>query len=175
MQALADKDAICEVIYTYCRAVDRRDEALLRTCFHTDATHAHGSFQGASADFIGFAFDLLKVMKETQHLVGNILIDLRGESAVTEAYWTAVHRIPATPEAGAIFGESAQSRDWVVAGRYIDRFEKRAGDWRIADRLGVHDWQRLQPASDAGFDDLPANERGHPGPADAIYAKLAAG
>ncbi|MEL7028794.1 MAG: nuclear transport factor 2 family protein [Pseudomonadota bacterium] len=172
IQALADKEAIREAVYTYCRAVDRRDEELLQTCFHPGATHEHGDFKGRSTDFIGFAFKFLSVLRETQHLVGNILIDLRGETAVSEAYWTAFHRIPASETAAEIFGPRDGEQDWIVGGRYIDRFEKRDGVWRIADRLGVHDWQRFEPAADGGFHQLPESFRGEPSTADRIYGRL---
>jgi hypothetical protein len=34
-----------------------------------------------------------------------------------------------------------------IGGRYIDRWEKRGGIWRIARRIGVHDWERWGPAN----------------------------
>jgi hypothetical protein len=35
--------------------------------------------------------------------------------------------------------------DWVVNIRYVDRMERRNGEWRIADRVVVLDSQRSDP------------------------------
>nr|QQZ49247.1 nuclear transport factor 2 family protein [Phenylobacterium glaciei] len=53
VQALIDKQAITEVLFNYCRAVDRADIALLTSCYHDDATEDHGgTFSGSAADYI---------------------------------------------------------------------------------------------------------------------------
>ena len=35
----------------------------------------------------------------------------------------------------------------LFAGRYVDRFERRDGEWRIARRTVVHDWSRQLPTA----------------------------
>ena len=50
-----------------------------------------------------------------------------------EGYWSA--HDPSTDELAE------------VGGRYIDRWEKRAGVWKIARRVGVHDWERWTRAN----------------------------
>lgn len=40
--------------------------------------------------------------------------------------------------------------DVFVGGRYIDKFERRDGEWKIAKRQGVHDWFRFEPANEKG-------------------------
>lgn len=169
LQTLLDKQAIAEVIYTYCRAVDRQDWDLLAGCFHPDSTHRHGPFEGSSRDFLGFAKQVVEHMRHTHHNVGNILIDLRGDMAHTEAYWIAYHRLPADMPPGP-FPKENEETDVVVAGRYIDRFERRDGVWRIAHRTGLHDWQRSEPARDGGLYDQPAEARGQRAPHDPVYA-----
>ena len=37
LEALLDKQAITEVIYRYCRGIDRFDFELVKSCFHADA------------------------------------------------------------------------------------------------------------------------------------------
>ena len=32
-------------------------------------------------------------------------------------------------------------------GRYVDRFERRAGEWKIAERVVVHDWDLAEPVT----------------------------
>jgi hypothetical protein len=34
------------------------------------------------------------------------------------------------------------AREVSVAGRYLDRFERRRDEWRITERMVVHDWFR---------------------------------
>ena len=29
-------------------------------------------------------------------------------------------------------------------GRYVDRFERRSGDWKIAHRIVVHEWDKVE-------------------------------
>ena len=70
------------------------------------------------------------------HALSNISIDLQGDVAFTESYVTASHLI--RPErGGGLF--------W-FAGRYVDRFEKRSGEWRIAHRKLLRSWEKVEPA-----------------------------
>src|SRR5262245_41542263 len=89
LQALMDRAEIAEVIMRYCRAVDRRDEAMLRACFHADATHAHGDFQGRSAEFCALAMQITGAVELTHHQLGQISIELDGDVAFTESYFTS--------------------------------------------------------------------------------------
>ena len=50
LDELKSRAEITEVVLRYCRGIDRCDEALLRACFHSDASHRHGGFEGASAE-----------------------------------------------------------------------------------------------------------------------------
>ena len=43
LQTLIDKQALAELVHSYCRACDRRDFALVRTLYHDDAIDDHGS------------------------------------------------------------------------------------------------------------------------------------
>ena len=41
LEIAADKIAISEVVYKYCRAIDRLDRELLESVFHEDSIHHH--------------------------------------------------------------------------------------------------------------------------------------
>jgi glyoxylase I family protein len=131
---LADREEIRHKIHLYCRAIDRVDEPLLRSVFHPDSDHAHGPFRGTSADFCRFAIDFVRSLAGTSHHLSNVTIDLSGNVAHAESYFLAIHKTDK---------EIAE-----IGGRYIDRWEKRAGVWKIARRIGVHDWERHSPADD---------------------------
>lgn len=167
VRALVDRAEISEVLTRYCRALDRLDEPLLRTCFHPDSQHSHG-YTGASEVFVGYAMDTLGKCVATHHHLGNISIAVRGDEADAESYFSAFHRIGVeAPEAFS----GAEGKDVFIGGRYIDRFERRNGEWKIINRTGIHDWRRDEAAADSGFFDLPKDERGRRDHTDPVYGR----
>ena len=171
VRILCDKQAITEVIYRYARALDRCDLELLQSCFHPDSMHDHGDFEGLSARFCPWAIELLLRLTATQHLIGNILIELHGDIAFSEAYWTAYHRIPANAVGSGVVAGRGEETDLFIGGRYIDRFERRTGEWKIARRVGLHDWQRFEGASDGGFFETNRRKRGVRDRSDPAYLR----
>ena len=148
IDAIESRAAIHEIILRYCRALDRKDEAMLRSCFHPDSHHSHGPFTGTSSDFCGYAMDVVTQLPVTQHHLGNISITVDGDVASAEAYFVAYHRTP--PSGPMVLPGAAPDEDVFIAGRYIDRFDRRNGTWLIAQRTGILDWQRFEPMSDRG-------------------------
>ena len=134
LQALLDRDAIRECIYRYCRGIDRCDEAALRGSYWPDATDNHGAYKGSASGFIDIALVKLREAERMVHFVGNLSIELRGSQAAVETYFLAWQRDPA-PGGG--------QQESFLAGRYVDRFEKRGDEWRVAERMVVYDW--VQP------------------------------
>jgi len=135
IDALIAKDAIRDVLMRYSRGVDRCDVALLKTCFHVDSTDDHGHWKGNGQDFADFIVQSLpQRTHHTTHSVANVLVELDEHDvnlARAESY--AIAYLRRTDAAGA---------EWLdlFSGRYVDRFERRDGHWRIADRVVVHDW-----------------------------------
>jgi SnoaL-like protein len=132
---LADREAIRHCILRYCRGLDRLDEDVLRGVYWPDATDDHLAYSGSAEGFIELARDILStVMPRTQHLLGNILIEMLDNSrADVESYFQAYHLMN---------DENGGNYDLFVAGRYVDRLEKRDDEWRIADRAVIVDWFR---------------------------------
>jgi hypothetical protein len=141
VRELADKQEIHEVLMRYCRGIDRCDEELLRDVYHPDATDNHGLFVGKATDFVPWALKGLERDINTKHYICNELIELDGDVAYVESYLLAVHHRQAK-EGGLV--------DLTMAGRYVDRFERRAGVWKIADRKVILDWARIDPV-EKGF------------------------
>jgi len=131
LAALLDERAIRRVLLTYCRAIDRLDIELLRDCYWPEATDRHGPFTGTRDEFVAWVGPLLRRHTMTMHHLGNILIDLDGDSAHAETYGVAYHS-----------GEPPGDVRWnYVAGfRYVDTFARRDGQWRIAARVTVIEW-----------------------------------
>lgn len=131
---LMDREAIRECMNRYCRGIDRQDAAALRSAYWPDATDRHGPYQGSASGFIDWALEKLGTQGERSvHNVTNMSIELRGTQAAVETYFLALQRDR---------DASGTSREVFLAGRYVDRFEKRGDEWRIAARTVVYDWLR---------------------------------
>ena len=174
VQVLLDKQAIAEVLMSYCRAIDHLDEPLLRSVFHPGSQHRHG-FEGPSStddgseDFVGYALGYLDTFTRTHHHLGNIFIDVDGDVAYSEAYFTAFHRRRALGDPKAGDAATETEMDYFVAGRYLDRMEKRDGAWKITHRTGSTDWTRLEDPTTPALDDMPAHMTSQHGPEDFVY------
>jgi hypothetical protein len=133
---------IRQVLYRYCRGVDRGDQALLRSVYHADATDDHGTWKGRGQDFAAYIVESMdRQSPGSQHHITNVLIELDGDAAAVESYFLALH-----PYRTA---EGAPEKTAFVGGRYLDRFERREGAWRIGARQVVLDWTRAELAGDA--------------------------
>ena len=164
LQQLLDKQACAQVMMTYCRAIDHRDEELLRSVFHPRSQHRHGfigpssdpsrpSKPGEPGDFVAYALGVLATHTRTHHQLGNIFVevDVGATVAYTEAYFTAFHRL--RPKGDPLASATAYDTEmdvW-VGGRYMDRMEKRGDVWKITHRTGLTDWQRIESPSSQGF------------------------
>src|ERR1700760_2072112 len=92
LRAMIDRAEISEVLTRYCRALDRLDEPLLRSCFHADSEHNHG-YAGPSSIFVDYAMDVLRRCVATHHHLGNVSIAVRGDEGDAESYFTAYRRV----------------------------------------------------------------------------------
>jgi hypothetical protein len=129
---LADREAIKECLCRYTRGVDRLDEEMVRSAYWPDVVDTHLSFKGNCEEFIDWSFPAMGSMDQTQHFMGNMLIQVSGDSAEAESYFFGFHRIN---------GPDGKF-DLIAGGRYADRFEKRDDEWRIIERLVITDWFR---------------------------------
>lgn len=140
LRILLDKQAIHEVLMRYSRGIDRCDSELLHSAYHPDANDDHGMFRGKATDFIQWALDALKKDESTSHQMANELIEVDGDVAYGETYFIAVHRRQM---------KDGSKSDLQFAGRYVDRFERRDGVWKIADRKVVYDRSRIDTVQKA--------------------------
>ena len=140
LQALADKQAITELIYSYCRSVDRLDVPLGRSVFHEDshADYGKGFYQGPGKDVIDLICKQHLHMLSHSHQVSNILIDLDGDSAGSEAYVTATLRMD----------NKGQLMQMTVWARYCDKWSRRNGRWGIDKRVMVLDHNAIGPINE---------------------------
>lgn len=124
--------AIRRRLLEYCRGIDRLDAELVASVYHPDGTDDHGVFTGLGVDFAHYAVERLADHTEaTMHFLGDSIIDFADErSAHVETYVHAEHRC--RDDDGPYLER--------FGGRYVDRFEARDDDWRIAHRLCLREW-----------------------------------
>ncbi len=133
---LLNKRAIEEAFLDYTRGVDRLDIDLIRDCFHPDAIDNHTrTVRGSIDNMLNWWLPLQPDREATQHFVTNQRIDLEGDTAHVETYFFCLIKLRGS-DAATISG-----------GRYVDRFEKRAGKWKIALRVVLSEWQTATDAS----------------------------
>ena len=166
IQALLDRETIREVLHRYCRGCDRADEAAIRSCFHPDSTHRHGGFEGSSVDFVRFAMDIVRPLAMCKHMLGNITIALDGDIAHSECHYFAYQRRRDSA--------SGSEEDCFSGGRYLDRFERREGTWRIGRRLGLLDFETFSAPTDRSLWQVAAAQRSGQWPDDPLYGDFAA-
>lgn len=164
LQQLLDREACRDLVLRFARGLDRRDEAVLLDVFHPDGTDDHGYFQGSGLEFVAWVLPLLATMERTQHCVSNILVDVNGDDAISEAYFVATHDLVAA--------DGTESR-MTAAGRYLDHFRKHAGEWKIFHRTAVFDWNANEPRTDR-WDRSADTTRllGKADPSDPLYSML---
>jgi SnoaL-like domain len=168
LQTLLAKQEIHEALMRYCRGIDRGDESLVLSAFHPDARDNHVGVEELASERFPRSVALAKeTMKWTSHNICNELIQVYGEVAHSESYLIAYHRLE----------HEGRDLDWILGARYVDRFERRNGSWRIAHRTVVFDWQRLDEVNDppAGVSQVRSfdeAEHGRRAPADFSYQQL---
>ncbi len=133
-QNLADRAAIHDVMMRYARGIDRRDYALVRSCFTPDAHTDYGwIYQGPLDGLIARIESGLRGFAMTMHFMGNELIEVEGDRASMETYCVAYHQ-PAAPDRG---------KDLMIMGlRYLDTLVRTPGGWRISHRELKQEWRR---------------------------------
>ncbi|MEO3858426.1 nuclear transport factor 2 family protein [Acrocarpospora sp. B8E8] len=162
-EALAARAEITDRIHLYAHCVDRRRWELLDQVFHDDATwwvSSIGSEKGWREAMESSRTLFAAALDATHHQVGNVLISLDGEVAVSETLCTAYHRVRADAPLGGMFGGTGCAYDLVAGGRYLDRWELRGGDWKLARRRVHSEWRHQQPASDGILSTYPPEARG---------------
>lgn len=162
IQECADRQAITDLLYRYCRAVDRIDHELGYSVWHKDGVADYGErvFQGLGRDFIDHVCQQHSQLINHSHQVTNIVIELSGDRAASEAYVTANLRM----ERG---GKLMQI---TVLSRYLDQWSRRNGCWGIDRRQTLMDMGEIREVTP-----MPVDDRWRRDKSDPSYAVFAAG
>ncbi len=154
LQELVDRQAIIQQIYTYCRAVDRLDIPLGHAVFHEDshADYGAGYYQGPGRGVIDLICGHHGPLISHSHQVGNVLIELDGDRAASEAYCTGTMRLMRE-------GQLMQMTAWV---RYCDSWSRRGGHWAIDRRVVVFDHDEIHAVTAIGLASNASRDRDDP-------------
>lgn len=135
-----DKAELAELVARYARAIDRRDMALLRSCYHPDAIDNHGVlFSGSIDAYIAWQPTIMAQFENSAHYIVNSIFEVNGDEAEGEVYFVGVHRIM-----------SPEPKHERIGGRYLDRYRRgEDGRWRFAQRDLVWDWYETRDVSEA--------------------------
>lgn len=161
IQTAIDRLEIQNVLTRYCRAVDRLDVELLKTVYHPDATDDHVIMNGNAHEFSAKVIPLLAdLLVSGSHMIFQSQIDIEGDRAAGETYFHAYQRMrggrekiiayfgPTYAAKAEAEGTLEQDHEHVAGGRYIDRFLKRDGVWRIHSRIVMNEWGQCGPMRD---------------------------
>ncbi len=132
LREAADKIEIQDVLARYCRALDRLDVDMLASIYHDGAFDHHGPFDKPGKEL---APELIALVRDStvtaMHLLSNISIELDGDTAYVESYVTTI----------AVHEETYDD----IGARFADRFERRNGEWKIAERTMIMEFSRSFP------------------------------
>jgi len=123
LQYLLDRTAILDCIARHARGCDRHDLDLITAAYHDDGVDEHGFAINAGPDYGSWANEThAQTSRVHTHNITTHSCDIQGDTAHAESYVIVVLIGPD--------GTNAQ----FITGRYLDRLERRDGQWRIAVR-----------------------------------------
>jgi hypothetical protein len=138
------KDRCAEIIQSWGFWRDQGRWSELAGTFHEGGTISVTWFSGMFADFIErsrVAFEARQSL--SKHRLGQPMIESAGDRAIAETDVTILGR----------FRLDGILVDNTSYGRFLDRFELRAGKWAIVERIAVYEKDRLDPVEpSAAFD-----------------------
>lgn len=150
LQVLLNRQQILDCLTRFGRSMDRLDRELFLSAFHTDAVIAAGAFVGGPVALYDWASKLHEQgQAATHHNLLNHTCDFDGTAdsnvAHCETYYLFV-------------GRNHDATNWIAGGRYLDRFERREGQWKVALRTTVIEWSGMVPTMPLPFADVPGIE-----------------
>ena len=123
LQRLRDREAIGDVMRRYVRGLDRHDVELESSAFWPDAQVNYGFYSGERDDFVAWGNETHSAnLDGHEHHLTTQTIEIDGDQAHVESYVIFLLR------------GKGDGSTFVGGARYIDRMERRGGEWRIAVR-----------------------------------------
>ncbi len=151
LRYLLDRQDILDCLTRVSRGIDRYNRELFLSAFHSDAEMKLGGHSSTPRD----AFDQTIALLEKSHFGGlhNLLnhsCEIKGGVAFAETYFQFLAR-------------NRDETNRISAGRYIDRLERRDGEWKIAARTTLVECAGVIPPKTAPATDKLFLEPGSEG------------
>lgn len=132
LQEMLDHHEITRVLAEYCHGCDRGDVEHMGSVYWPDSWDDHGHLKTDGPDFARrMSAQIARDTQTLTHLLGQSLIKVDGDEAGAETYFIAVAR--AAREDGTQLCNQ-------LGGRFVDKLERREGQWKIKHRIVVRDW-----------------------------------
>jgi len=123
VQGLKDRQDILDCIQRESRARDRQDSQQIASCWWEDGVDEHGAFIHRMPDYPERANQGHRMnFRMTSHNITNHLCEIKGDIAHCESYVVG----------GLSWLDGKKTS--IAFGRYLDRLERRKGEWRLAVR-----------------------------------------
>ena len=120
---LMDRQAILDCVASHARGCDRHDAAVLTATYHEDGFDEHGHAINPGPEYAAWINPVHAAGSQNHlHNITTHTVEIHGDTAHAESY-VLVTLLDHS-------GETAR----FINGRYLDRLEKRDGEWRIAVR-----------------------------------------
>ncbi len=144
LEQMLDREEILECVHRVSRGVDRFDREMFVSQYHPDAVIDAGAFVADPATVYDGGHELHEHGQfSTMHYILNHICELDGDVAHTETYYFYE-------------GHNRDDTNWMAGGRYVDRFERRDGKWKIAFRCTTLQWSTMVSAVSVPlFDNVP--------------------
>jgi uncharacterized protein (TIGR02246 family) len=132
-----DERALRRLVELYAQAADRRDPELFVRIMTADVVIEGEGFKLEGREQIrGIPAMIEARFIGTNHFVMNHVVTIDGAQASGETYCLAYHRYDA-PDG------TPMTLDWAI--RYQDRYRREGGEWLIAYRRLIVDWEKRTP------------------------------
>ncbi len=140
LRRLEDIEAIRRLLHDIARGTDRFDSELLARSIRADATLDMGGAKAiAGADFAQALKPPAAPRPGRMHIVANERIDVDGDDARSESYILSCQDVLV----------DGMRKTRFRAGRYLDRFVREAGAWKLTSRMLVDEWSRVDEVTEA--------------------------
>ncbi len=132
-QELSDQAEIRDALTAYFVGLDRRDWDLVKDCFTPNCQSVYHGCPVNGTEALIRMIRGVERYRVTMHFMGNTLIQVHGEAAVSQVYAEAHLLLPIS---------ATEERDRINGLRYLDDWVRIEGRWKIHHRVQIRDWNR---------------------------------
>lgn len=164
LEQVEAKQALHSLNARFARALDRMDRCLMVSLWTDDAEVDCGAHQGSAKGFVVAVTTADAALERSFTSVSNEYFEVTGNTAIGEVYMINVSTVI----------EDGNKVDRLIGGRYLDSYREEEGQWKIAQRIFVHDWNMSHATTavwDEGLFGL-ITLRGKRDQTDPVYALL---